>query len=134
MGDVRGRELDFCPFGDEVSKSLRLNSGAGDIPDVVAHELKSPLRDSVGGVAVMDDLSEWVRGDDHDLMVGEVVQELLGHHQHGVQKLLNLGVVNFGIGEYLTDEVHRSLDLQGCLGSSLSTMWAALTTWLLAAT
>ena len=46
-------------------------------------------------------------------MIGEVVQELLGHHQHGIQKLLNLGVTNFGVGEYLTDEVHRSLDLQG---------------------
>ena len=46
-------------------------------------------------------------------MVGEVVRELLGHHQHGVQKLLNLGVANFGVGEYLTDEVHQSLDLQG---------------------
>ena len=29
-----------------------------------------------------------------------------------MQKLLNLGVANFGISEYLTDEVHRSLDLQ----------------------
>jgi len=46
-------------------------------------------------------------------MVGEVVQELSGRHQHDVQKLLNLGVANFGVGEYLTDEVHRSLDLQG---------------------
>ena len=73
VGDVRGRELDFRPFGDEVSKCLRLNSGAGDIPDVVAHEHESPLRDSVGGIAVTEDLPEWVRGDDHDLMAGEVV-------------------------------------------------------------
>ena len=60
----------------------------------------------------MDDLPEWVRGDDHDLMVGEVVQELPGRYQHDVQKLLNLGVADFGIGEYLTDEVHYLLDLQ----------------------
>ena len=45
-------------------------------------------------------------------MVGEVVQELSGSHQHGIQKLLNLGIANFGIGEYLTDEVHRSLHFQ----------------------
>jgi len=112
MGDVRGQELDFRPFGDEVGKSLRLNSGAWDIPDVMAHELESPLGDSAGGDAVTDDLPKWVRGDDHDLMVGEVVQELPGHHQNGVQKLLHLGVSNLGIGEYLTDEVHRSLNLQ----------------------
>ena len=45
-------------------------------------------------------------------MVGEVVQELPDRHQYGVQKLLNLGVANFGVGEYLTDKVHRSLNLQ----------------------
>ena len=60
MGDVRGQELDFRPFGDEVDKSLRLNSGAGDIPDFMAHELENPLGDLTGGVAVMDDLPEWV--------------------------------------------------------------------------
>ena len=46
-------------------------------------------------------------------MVGEVVQELPGHHQHGIQKLLHLGVSSLGIGKYLTDEIHRSLNLQG---------------------
>ena len=73
MGDVRGQELDFRPFGDEVDKSLRLNSGAGDIPDVVAHGLESPVGELVGGVVVMDDLPEWVQGNDHDLVVVEVV-------------------------------------------------------------
>ena len=113
MGDVRGWELDFRPFGDEVGESLRLDSSARDIPNVMTHELKSPLGDSSHGIAVADDVSQQVRGDDHDLVVGEVVQELSGRHQHSIQKLLILGVVNFGIGEYLTDEVHRSLDLQG---------------------
>ena len=106
MGDIRGQELDFCPFGNEVGESLRLNSGAGDIPDVVAHDLRSPFGDLSHGVVVADDVSQQVRSDDDDFVIGEVVQELLGHHPHGVQKLLNLGVANFGIGEYLTDEVH----------------------------
>ena len=73
MGDIWGQELDFHPFDDEVGKSLRLNSGARDIPDVMAHEIESLLGDSAGGVTVIDDLPEWVRGDDHDLVVGEVV-------------------------------------------------------------
>ena len=60
MGDVRGREMDFHPFGDEVGESLRLNSGAGDIPDVMAHELESPLGDSASDVTITDDLPEWV--------------------------------------------------------------------------
>ena len=37
VGDVWGRELDLRLFSDKVHESLRLNSGAGDIPDVVAH-------------------------------------------------------------------------------------------------
>ena len=60
MGDIRGQELDFRPFGDEVGKSLRLNRGAGDIPDVVVHDLESPLRDLADDSAVTDDLPEWV--------------------------------------------------------------------------
>ena len=60
MGDIRGQELDFCPFGNEVGESLRLNSGAGDIPDVVAHELKSPFGDSSQGIAVANDVSQRV--------------------------------------------------------------------------
>ena len=84
MGDVWGQELDFRPFGDEVGESLRLNSSTGDIPDVVAHELKSPFGDSSHGIAVADDVSQWVRSDDDDLVIGEVVQELLGHHQYDV--------------------------------------------------
>ena len=57
MGDVRVQELDFHPFGDEVGKSLRLNSSAGDIPDVMAHELECPFGDSSHGIVVADDVS-----------------------------------------------------------------------------
>ena len=60
VGDVRGQELDFRPFDNEVGESLRLNSGAGDIPNVVAHELESPLGYSTGDVTVMDNLPKWV--------------------------------------------------------------------------
>ena len=60
MGDVRGRELDFHPFDDKVGKSLRLNSGARDIPDVMTHELESPLGDSFRSIVVADDVSQQV--------------------------------------------------------------------------
>ena len=63
MGDVRGQELDFRPFDNEVGESLRLNSGAGDIPDVVAHELESPFGDLSHDIAVVDDVSQRVRSD-----------------------------------------------------------------------
>jgi len=84
VGDVQSQELDFCPFSDEVGKSLRLKSGSGDIPDVMAHELECPFGDSSHGVAVVHDVSQRVQSDDDDLVIGEVVQELLGHDQHGV--------------------------------------------------
>ena len=45
-------------------------------------------------------------------MVSEVVQELSGRHQHDVQEFLHLGVSDLGVGEYLPDEVYRSLDLK----------------------
>ena len=57
IGDVQGQELDFHPFGDEVDESLRLNRGTGDIPNVMAHEHKSPFGDSFCGVMVADDVS-----------------------------------------------------------------------------
>ena len=57
MGDVQGQELDFHPFGDEVGESLRLDSGARDIPDVMTHELESPLGYSSCGIEVADDIS-----------------------------------------------------------------------------
>jgi len=113
VGDVRGQELDFHLLGDEVGKSLRLDSGVRDIPDVMTHELESPLGDSSHDIEVANDVSQHVRGDDHDLVVGEVVQELSDHHQHSLQKLLHLGISSLGVGEYLTGEVHRSLNLQG---------------------
>ena len=84
MGDVRGQELDFHPFGDEVGKSLRLNSSTGDIPDVMTHELECPFGDSSYGIAVADDVSQQVGRDDDDLMIGEVVPELLGRHQNSI--------------------------------------------------
>ena len=78
VGDIRGRELDFRPFGDEVGESLRLNSSAMDIPDVMAHELESPFGDS------SHDVSQWERSDNDDFVIGEVVQEFPGCHQNGV--------------------------------------------------
>ena len=77
MGDVWGQELDLRPFDDKIHESLRLNSDAEDIPDVMAHELESPFEDSSCGVVVVDDVSQWVRTDDDNFVIGEVVQELL---------------------------------------------------------
>jgi len=85
----------------------------GDISDVVAYELECPFGDSFCDIVVADDVSRWVRSDDDDLVIGEVVLELSGHHQNGAEKLLGLGIVNLGIGKYLTNKVHRSLDIQG---------------------
>lgn len=112
VGDTRGRGLDLSPFDDEVSQGLRLDRSAGGELDVVAHELERLLRDPACGIAVADDLPQWARGDDCNLVVCEVVQELPVCHQHGVQKLLDLGVAYHGIGEHLTDKVHWLLNLQ----------------------
>ena len=80
MGDVQGQELDFRPFGDEVGESLKLDGGARDILDVVIHELECPLRDPSHGVVVADDVPKWVRSDNRDFVVGEIVQKFLCCH------------------------------------------------------
>ena len=43
MGDIWSQELDLRPFVDKVGESLRIYSSAGDIPDVMTHELECPL-------------------------------------------------------------------------------------------
>ena len=68
----------------KIHEGLRFNGRTGEVPHVVAHELECPLRDPSCGVAVADDVPEWVRSDDRDFVVGEVVQELLSHHQYSV--------------------------------------------------
>jgi hypothetical protein len=45
-------------------------------------------------------------------MVGKIVLQLLGRHEHGVQEILHLQVASLGLGEYLTVKVHQSMDLQ----------------------
>ena len=42
----------------------------------------------------------------------EVVSQLPPRQDHRVQQLLNLWVADFGLGQYLTDEVDRPLDGQ----------------------
>ena len=40
----------------------------------------------------------------------EVVAQLASSQDYGVDKLLDVGVACFGLGEHFTDEVNRSLD------------------------
>ena len=49
----------------------------------MAHEFECPLGDPSRGIVVADDVPKRVSSDNHDFVVGEVVQELSGHHQHG---------------------------------------------------
>jgi hypothetical protein len=58
VGDVRSRGLDLRPLGDKVGRGLRLDGSAGDVFDVVAHELAFPFGHSSHSVAAVDDLPE----------------------------------------------------------------------------
>ena len=58
MGDIWSQELDLRPFGNKVGESLRINSSARDIPNVVTHEFECPLGDPSSGVVFADDVSE----------------------------------------------------------------------------
>ena len=80
MGDFWGRGLDFRPLGNEIGQGLGFYRRAWNELDVIAHELDCPFRNPSHGVAVADNFSEWKRGDDRHLMLGEVVLEFLGCH------------------------------------------------------
>ena len=46
-------------------------------------------------------------------MLGEVVMQLLGRHDDGIEKFLCLRVPRLGVGQYFADEVNGSLYLKG---------------------
>ena len=54
--------------------------------DVVAHQLDCLFGNPSHGVAVANNFSEWEQGDDRHLVLGEVVLQLLGRHDDGVEK------------------------------------------------
>jgi hypothetical protein len=76
--------MDLGPLGDEVGQGMRLDGGVGDVLDIIAHELEHPFGDASRSVTAMDDLAEWERGDDGNLVVSEVMLQLLSCHEHGV--------------------------------------------------
>ena len=80
--------------------------------DVEVHELQSPLGDVPGGLIVVYDVTQGTGGHDNDGVAINVVTELALGNEHSVEQLLVLRVVGFGVGEELTDEVDRSLDLE----------------------
>ena len=55
-------------------------------------------------------------GDHDDLVVLKVMAELARCDQNGVEQLLNLRVMSFGLINNLTDEVYRMLNLIGVPG------------------
>ena len=54
--DGGGGDLLLSPLCHEISEDLVHDRGAGGIGDVKAHELESPLGDTVGGLSVVDDV------------------------------------------------------------------------------
>ena len=62
--------------------------------DGVGVELDRPINDVATGFLIAEDVAEWVLYDYSNVIGVEVVAELLGHDQDGVQQLLNLGVVS----------------------------------------
>jgi hypothetical protein len=51
--------LDLRPFGHKVGQGLRLDGGAGDILDVIAHKLECLFGDLSRSITAVDDLPKW---------------------------------------------------------------------------
>ena len=87
----RERSLHIRPLGDEVDERLRLDHVARPEVDGIGVELNRPFNDVAAGFLVVEDVAEWVLSDYHYVVGVEVVMELLGCDQDGVQQLLDLG-------------------------------------------
>jgi hypothetical protein len=67
-------------------------------------------------VLISNDVCQWeISLDNHPISV-EVVFQLLGCNQDGIDQLLNLRVPGFGFIEHLADEVNRALDFMHVAG------------------
>ena len=64
----------------------------------------------------MNDVSQRVLSHDHHTISVEVVFQLLGCNQYGVDQFLNLWVPGLGFIEYLTNEIDWSLYLLDVAG------------------
>jgi hypothetical protein len=84
MTDPSKYRVQYSWVMSEVGQGLRLDGGAGGVLDIIAHELECPFGDASRSIAAMDNLAEWKRGDDGNLVVGEVMLQLLSCHEHGI--------------------------------------------------
>jgi hypothetical protein len=67
-------------------------------------------------ILVLDDVPKQKIGLDHHPIFVEVIFQLSGCNQDGVDQLLNLRVPGFGLVEYLIDEINRALDFVNVVG------------------
>ena len=90
----RDRGLHIRPLGDEIDERLRLDRVARPEVDGIGAELDRPFNDAAAGFLVAEDVAEWVLSNYHYVVGIEVVTELPGSDQDGVQQLLDLGVAS----------------------------------------
>ena len=81
----RERSLHIRPLGDEVGERLRLDRVARPKVDGIGAELDHPFYDAAAGFLVAEDVAEWVLSDYYYVVGVEVMMELLGCDQDGVQ-------------------------------------------------
>ena len=62
--------------------------------DGIGAELDHPFNDAATGLLVEEDVAEWVLSNYRYVVGVEVMMELLGCDQDGVQQLLDLGLVS----------------------------------------
>ena len=88
------RSLHIRPLGDEVGERLRLDHVARPKVNGVCAELDRPFNHAVANFLFVEDVVEWVLSDYRYVVGFEVVTELPGCEEDGIQQLLNLGAVS----------------------------------------
>ena len=88
------RSLHIHPLSDEIIEHLQLDHVARPEVNGIGAELDHPFNNAAAGFLVVEDVVEWVLSDYRYVVGFEVVTELPGCEEDGIQQLLNLGAVS----------------------------------------
>ena len=96
---------------DEVYQSLRLDGCARHILHMMRTKLYCPFSNRPSGFAVLYHISDRCRTDHSDWVLQEVVLQLPTRHKDPKDQLLPMWIPVLGHGQYLTNEIHQSLNM-----------------------
>jgi hypothetical protein len=98
------------PLRNKVGEDLALDGVVGLEVELKSRELCSPLGDVAGGIGIVEDGPQRVRGHHNNLMDLKIMAELPGCNEYSIKELMRLGISGLCPMQDLADIVDRHLD------------------------